>query len=119
MEARFLGRALAWSHEDASSTFSVRNHVRNYLLFKQFSLRYQKNLKCLYVVHPTFRMKFMTWWFTTFTAPEVKHKVRFLTGVEFLYDSVSPEQLDIPQFIMDCDSRVSQSFFQSFTIKFL
>ena len=49
----------------------------------------------------------MTWWFTTFTAPEVKHKVRFLTGVEFLYDSVSPEQLDIPQFIMDCDNQVS------------
>ncbi len=50
----------------------------------------------------------MTWWFTTFTAnPEVKHKVRFLTGVEFLYDAISPEQLDIPQFIMDCDNKVS------------
>jgi hypothetical protein len=49
----------------------------------------------------------MTWWFTTFTAPEVKDKVRFLTGVEFLYDAISPEQLDIPQFIMDCDNKVS------------
>ena len=48
----------------------------------------------------------MTWWFTTFTAPEVKNKVRFLTGVEFLYDTISPEQLDIPQFIMDCDNKV-------------
>ena len=49
----------------------------------------------------------MTWWFTTFSAPEVKNKVHFLTGVEYLYDSVSPEQLDIPQFIMDCDTKVS------------
>ena len=49
----------------------------------------------------------MTWWLTTFTAPEVKQKVHFLNGVEFLYDFISPEQLDIPQFILDCDSKVS------------
>lgn len=79
-----------------------------------FSPRYQKNLQCLYVVHPTFRTKFMAWWFTTFTAPEIKHKVNFLNGVEFLYDSVSPEQLDIPQFIMDWDSKVSPVFLIEF-----
>lgn len=78
-------------------------------LILAFSPRYEKNLKCFYVVHPTFRTKFMTWWFTTFSAPEVKDKVRFLTGVEFLYDSVSPEQLDIPQFIMDSDIQVSHN----------
>ena len=48
----------------------------------------------------------MTWWFTTFTAPEIKEKVHFLNGVEYLYGSISPEQLDIPQFIMDKDSEV-------------
>lgn len=76
-------------------------------VYRMLDNKYQKNLQCLYVVHPTFRAKFMTWWFTTFTAPEIKHKVRFLNGVEFLYDSVSPEQLDIPQFIMDWDSKIN------------
>ena len=53
----------------------------------------------------------MTWWFTTFTATEVKDKVNFVTGVEYLYDSVNPEQLDIPQFILDWDSKVSKTYF--------
>lgn len=69
--------------------------------------KYQRNLKALHVVHPSFRTKFMTWWFTTFTASEVKHKVHFLSGVEYLYDSVRPEQLDIPQFILECDAKLN------------
>ena len=73
--------------------------------------RYHRNLRTLHIVHPSFRTKFMTWWFTTFTATEVKDKVNFVTGVEYLYDSVNPEQLDIPQFILDWDSKVSKTYF--------
>ncbi|XP_028414953.1 protein GDAP2 homolog [Dendronephthya gigantea] len=76
-------------------------------VYRMIDNKYVKNLKSLHIVHPTFRSKFMTWWFTTFSAPEVKDKVHFLNGVEFLYDFISPEQLDIPQFILDCDGKMN------------
>lgn len=76
-------------------------------VYRMIDDKYQRNLKALHIVHPSFRAKFMTWWFTTFSAPEVKQKVHFVNGIEYLYDSVSPEQLDIPQFILDWDSKVN------------
>nr|CAD7598191.1 unnamed protein product [Timema genevievae] len=45
----------------------------------------------------------VTWWFTTFMAPAIKQKVHNLTGVEFLYSAMSPDQLEIPAFITEYD----------------
>lgn len=61
--------------------------------------RYKKNLKAFYIVHPTFWTKMMTWWFTTFMAPAIKHKVHSLPGVEHLYSVICKDQLEIPAYI--------------------
>ncbi|WAR07785.1 GDAP2-like protein [Mya arenaria] len=42
--------------------------------------KYKKNLKSFYVVHPTWWSKFATWFFTTFTASDIKQKVHSLKG---------------------------------------
>ena len=69
------------------------------------SPRYRKNLKCCYVVHPTFWVKVVTWFISTFTVSEVKHKIRYIDGVRYMFDHMRPEQLEIPQFVWDYDRR--------------
>lgn len=88
--------------------------------------RYKEHLRALFVVHPSWWLKVFQplailhianhcdlyfqlsgWWFLTFTASEIKDKVQYLTGVQYLYDTINPDQLDIPQFIFEHDKAVS------------
>ena len=55
----------------------------------------------------------MTWWFTTFMAPAIKQKVHSLPGVEYLYEVMSPDQLEIPAYITEYDMTVSYYFSRS------
>ncbi|UYV77079.1 GDAP2 [Cordylochernes scorpioides] len=71
--------------------------------------KYKKNLKAFYIVHPTFWSRVLTWWFTTFTAATVKNKIQSLGGVEYLYFSISPSQLEVPSFILEHDIKVGLS----------
>ena len=47
------------------------------------------------------------WWFLTFTASEIKDKVHYLNGVQYLYDTINPDQIEMPQFVFDFDRQVS------------
>lgn len=47
-----------------------------------------------------------TWWFLTWTAPEIKEKVVHLTGIEYLYDYIHPQQINIPPFVLEHDRQV-------------
>ena len=49
-----------------------------------------------------------TWWFLTWTGPEIKEKVVNLPGVEYLYDIMSPKEINIPSFVMDFDRKVAK-----------
>lgn len=51
----------------------------------------------------------MTWWFTTFMAPAIKQKVHNLPGVEYLYEVMPPDQLEIPAYITEYDMTVRQA----------
>ncbi len=46
------------------------------------------------------------WWFLTFTGSAVKEKIQYLTGVRYLYDSINPDQIEIPNFILEHDIQV-------------
>ncbi|CRL03394.1 CLUMA_CG016248, isoform B [Clunio marinus] len=77
--------------------------------------KYKKNLKAFYIVHPTFWTKMMTWWFTTFMAPAIKHKVHSLPGVEHLYSVICKDQLEIPAYISEYDMATNGlHYFQPF-----
>ncbi|XP_077584404.1 ganglioside-induced differentiation-associated protein 2 [Stigmatopora nigra] len=69
--------------------------------------KFKKNLKAFYFVHPTFRAKVSTWFFTTFSVSGMKDKVRYLDNLEQLFNCVRPDQIDIPPFVMDYDARVN------------
>ncbi|XP_050689363.1 protein GDAP2 homolog [Eriocheir sinensis] len=76
-------------------------------VYDMLEYKYKKNLKAFYIVHPTLWTKIMTWWFTTFMAPQIKHKVHSVPGVEYLYDIIDPDQLEIPAYITEHDMTIN------------
>lgn len=76
-------------------------------LYEIVDIKFKKNLKAFYFVHPTFRSKVSTWFFTTFSVSGVKDRVRYLDGLQQLFTCIRPEQIDIPPFVLDYDSRVN------------
>ncbi|XP_041352655.1 protein GDAP2 homolog [Gigantopelta aegis] len=69
--------------------------------------RYKKNLKYFYIIHPTWWSKLATWFFTTFTASDIKPNVHNLKGVQYLYSKMDPDQIDVPPFVMDYDTQIN------------
>jgi hypothetical protein len=75
--------------------------------FETLDYKYKKNLKGMYVVHPSFWVRVVTWWFLTFKANALKQKIRFLGGVEFLNQVMPLEKLQVPSRIMDHDLKIN------------
>ncbi|CAG5122947.1 unnamed protein product [Candidula unifasciata] len=48
-----------------------------------------------------------TWFFTTFTASDLKRKVHNLRGVQFLFTKINPDQIDVPQFVQEYDIKIN------------
>ena len=45
----------------------------------------------------------MTWWLTVSKVKEVKGKIVQFNSLNQLFERISPEQLQVPQFILDFD----------------
>ncbi|BFZ24838.1 hypothetical protein BsWGS_27877 [Bradybaena similaris] len=87
-----------------------QNHPAMAYLKMVYSLldqRYKKNLKHFYIVHPTWWSKLATWFFTTFTASDLRRKVHNLRGVQFLFTKINPDQIDVPQFVQEHDIKIN------------
>uniref|UniRef100_A0A674MBP6 Ganglioside induced differentiation associated protein 2 n=1 Tax=Takifugu rubripes TaxID=31033 RepID=A0A674MBP6_TAKRU len=69
--------------------------------------KFKKNLKAFYFVHPNFRSKVSTWFFTTFSVSGMKEKVHYLDSLQQLFTCIRPEQIDIPPFVLEYDARVN------------
>ncbi|XP_031571067.1 protein GDAP2 homolog [Actinia tenebrosa] len=67
--------------------------------------KYRRHLKAFYIVHPTLWARVVTWFFTTFTASSIKDKVHFISGIQYLYDWINPDQLDVPAFVLEHDMK--------------
>lgn len=76
-------------------------------LYYMLTYKYKKNLKALYIVHPTMLAKIMTWWFSSFLAPAIKKKLFTIEGIEHLYAVVARDQLEIPAYINEYDMTVN------------
>lgn len=76
-------------------------------LYDIVDAKFKKNLKAFYFVHPTFRSKVSTWFFTTFSVSGLKEKLRYLESLQQLFTVIRPEQIDIPPFVLEYDARVN------------
>ncbi|CAL1537371.1 unnamed protein product [Lymnaea stagnalis] len=77
------------------------------MVYSLLDNRYKKNLKHFYIVHPTWWSRLATWFFTTFAASDIKHKVHNMKGVQYLYTKMNPDQIDVPQFVLEHDIKVN------------
>uniref|UniRef100_A0A670JWA2 Ganglioside induced differentiation associated protein 2 n=1 Tax=Podarcis muralis TaxID=64176 RepID=A0A670JWA2_PODMU len=88
---------------------NIYNHLDSDFLKKLSDIvdaKYKKNLKALYFVHPTFRSKVSTWFFTTFTVSGLKDKIHHVESLQQLFAAIPPEQIDFPPFVLEYDTRV-------------
>lgn len=72
-------------------------------VYKTLTYKYKKNLKAFYVVHPTVWTRMACWWFSTFTAPAVKHKIHNLYALKELEADLDVRELSLPMFITEQD----------------
>ncbi|KAM9851054.1 ganglioside-induced differentiation-associated protein 2 [Aulostomus maculatus] len=92
------------------------NHLDSDFLKNLYDIvdaKFKKNLKAFYFVHPTFRSKVSTWFFTTFSVSGMKDKVRYLDNLQQLFTCIKPEQIDIPPFVLEYDARVNGPYHPS------
>lgn len=76
--------------------------------FLYFYLRYRRNMHSFNIVHGSIWQRVVTWFFLMFNAGSIKDKFKFLTGVQFLYDTINPDQLELPPFVLEYDIQVGR-----------
>ncbi|XP_059417701.1 ganglioside-induced differentiation-associated protein 2-like [Carassius carassius] len=80
-------------------------------LYDIVDAKFKKNLRAFYFVHPTFRTKVSTWFFTTFSVSGLKEKVHHIENLQQLFTCILPEQIDIPPFVLEYDTRVNSPYY--------
>ncbi|XP_076820548.1 protein GDAP2 homolog [Clavelina lepadiformis] len=73
--------------------------------------RYRQNLKNLLMVHPTLWSRVLAWFFTTFSASEVRGQISSVKNIPDLYKYIAPDQIDIPPFVIDYDLKVNAEIY--------
>uniref|UniRef100_A0A8C7VUR4 Ganglioside induced differentiation associated protein 2 n=1 Tax=Oncorhynchus mykiss TaxID=8022 RepID=A0A8C7VUR4_ONCMY len=84
------------------------NHLDSEFLKKLHEIvdtKFKNNLRAFYFVHPSFRSKVSTWFFTTFSVSGMKQKVHHVETLQQLFTCILPEQIDIPPFVLEYDAR--------------
>ncbi|XP_036401587.1 ganglioside-induced differentiation-associated protein 2-like [Megalops cyprinoides] len=79
-------------------------------LYDTVDPKFKKNLRAFYFVHPTFRSKVCTWFFTTFSVSDLKEKVQQVQSLRQLFNYIVPEQIDIPAFILEYDAQINRRY---------
>ncbi|KTG03911.1 hypothetical protein cypCar_00003310 [Cyprinus carpio] len=90
------------------------NHLDTDFLKKLYDIvdaKFKKNLRAFYFVHPTFRTKVSTWFFTTFSVSGLKEKVHHIENLQQLFTCILPEEIDIPPFVLEYDTRVNSPYY--------
>ncbi|XP_057308387.1 protein GDAP2 homolog [Hydractinia symbiolongicarpus] len=88
-------------------TLTTEDHHLDLGFLKDFyellDTKFRRNMHALYIVHGTIWQRIVAWFFLMINAASIKEKVQFVNGVQFLYDTINPDQLELPPFIMEHD----------------
>nr|XP_044994260.1 ganglioside-induced differentiation-associated protein 2 isoform X3 [Jaculus jaculus] len=99
---------------DKQRKLVLQGQLSEAALQKQHQRKYKRNLKAVYFVHPTFRSKVSTWFFTTFSVSGLKDKVHHVDSLHQLFSAISPEQIDFPPFVLEYDARENGPYYTSY-----
>lgn len=88
-----------------------RDNIPSYYWIKEvyamLPYRYKKNMKAFYIVHPTLWTKVTCWWFTTFMAPAIKHKIHNAHAIQDLSPTIESRNFEIPMFVTEHDMSIN------------
>jgi len=69
--------------------------------------KYRRNLKTLYIVHPTWWVRLSIIIMNTFFTSDIREKIRMIDRLSDLYDIIPAEQLKIPNFVLEYDIQLN------------
>lgn len=69
--------------------------------YKAFDRNYKKNLKALYLVHPTNFLKFVSQIFRPLISAKFGKKINYINTLKELNEQISLDKLDIPQEVIE------------------
>ncbi|KAH1004326.1 rho GTPase-activating protein 1 [Dendroctonus ponderosae] len=75
--------------------------------YKAFDRNYKKNLKALYLIHPTGFLKFVSQIFRPLISAKFGKKLNYIHSLKELNDVVPIEKLDIPYEILEHDKKLN------------
>eukprot|EP00455_Lapot_gusevi_P053831 TRINITY_DN8491_c0_g1_i2.p1 TRINITY_DN8491_c0_g1~~TRINITY_DN8491_c0_g1_i2.p1 ORF type:complete len:156 (+),score=42.52 TRINITY_DN8491_c0_g1_i2:63-530(+) len=76
--------------------------------YRTLSRKFKKNIKKLYIVHPTWWLKFVLWCSTPFVSKKVWAKVQYIDNVYTqLLPLLTREQLNLPAFVYQYDEELN------------
>ena len=67
--------------------------------------RYRRNLKRLYIVHPTWWVWIAITILNTFLMSDVREKIEMVNSLRELYSHVPASQVRVPDFVADYDQK--------------
>jgi len=85
-------------------------------MYNTIDAKYGKNLRSFYVLHPSFWLKLVQSFFSTFSNSEFWTKVRYVERLMDLYEHIDHDQLKIPDDIYKHDHAVNGSPYTSTSV---
>ncbi|KAJ8962980.1 hypothetical protein NQ317_009027 [Molorchus minor] len=75
--------------------------------YKAFDRNYKKNLKALYLIHPTIFLKLVSQVFRPFISAKFGKKINYIHSLKDLHSVIPVEKLDIPSEVIDHDKKLN------------
>lgn len=79
-------------------------------LYRELDRKYRKNIKALYVVHPSNTIKLIWATLAKVLSPKFSRKLYYITRLSDLAEYVHLDQIDIPKQVMEHDIQISSQF---------
>jgi len=77
-------------------------------IYSQIDIRYNNHLRAIYIIHPTFWLKLVKGFFSTFIGKtDFWNKLIYVDKIIDLFDIIDPNQLVIPGEILEYDEKLN------------
>jgi hypothetical protein len=84
-------------------------------MYHVFEQKYKKNMKQLYVVHPSFWFKLALWFMSPMLSSNIWNKIVYVHEVRDLFHMFRPSQLLLPEFVYRYDREVNAGSYDEVT----
>ena len=81
-------------------------------MYAVFENKYKKNMKQLYVVHPSFWFKLALWFMSPMLSSSIWNKIVYVNEVRDLFHMFHPTQLLLPEFVYRYDREINAGSYE-------